>query len=113
MLNHNSHTTGRRVGNGTQPSLRRESGPMSALGHKRTFASQKAMSAFDPKADTNSVRHGPSMIALGRLRTKICLLQTPRQIGFVRRGLKYNFPLGECIDSIRDSQRLLDELLNE
>jgi hypothetical protein len=85
----------------------------SALGQKQTFASQKAMSAFDPKADTNSVRHGPSMIALGRLRTKICLLQTPRQIGFVRRGLKYNFPLGECIDSIRDSQRLLDELLNE
>ena len=62
MLNHNSHTTGRRVGNGTQPSLRRESGPMSALGHKRTFAVQKARSAFDPKADTNSVRHGPSMI---------------------------------------------------
>src|SRR6476646_3196432 len=35
---------------------------MSALGHKRTFAVQKARSAFDPKADTNSVRHGPSMI---------------------------------------------------
>ena len=46
--------------------------------------------------------------ALGRLRTKICLLQTPRQIGFVRRGLKHNFPLGERINSIRDSQRLLD-----
>ena len=46
--------------------------------------------------------------ALGRLRTKICVLQAPRQIGFARRGLKYNFPLGERIDSIRDGQRLLD-----
>jgi hypothetical protein len=46
--------------------------------------------------------------ALGRLRTKICVLQAPRQIGFARRGLKYNFPLGERIDPIRDGQRLLD-----
>jgi site-specific recombinase XerD len=46
--------------------------------------------------------------ALGCLRTKICVLQAPRQIGFARRGLKYNFPLGERIDSIRDGQRLFD-----
>jgi len=55
MLNHNSHTTGRRVGNGTQPSLRRESGPMSALGHKQTFALRNVMSALPPKADIESV----------------------------------------------------------
>jgi hypothetical protein len=37
--------------------------PMSALGHKRTFAPQKAMSALPPKADmcgaTRDVRFGP------------------------------------------------------
>jgi hypothetical protein len=36
---------------------------MSALGHKRTFASQKVMSALPPKADmcgtTMDVRYGP------------------------------------------------------
>jgi len=57
---------------------------------------------------TQNVRRSGANEALGRLRTKICVLQAPRQIGFVRRGLKYNFPLGERIDPIRDGQRLLD-----
>src|SRR5689334_8664096 len=38
-------------------------GPMSALGHKRTFATQNSMSALPPRADmcgaTKDVRYGP------------------------------------------------------
>jgi hypothetical protein len=58
--------------NGTQLTAYSSVGVMSALGHKRTFALQYAMSALPPKADmcgaTRDVCYGPKVdIQLARL----------------------------------------------
>jgi hypothetical protein len=63
MPNHNRSHDRAASGKWHTTELRRESGPMSALGYKQTFRTAIAMSALPPKADmcsaTRDVRFGP------------------------------------------------------
>ena len=55
-------------------SLRYRSGPMSAMGHKRTFCAAEALSAFPPKADSIECAVGcplRSIMAKSRIETDI------------------------------------------
>src|SRR5262249_719645 len=80
-------------------------GPMSALGHKRTCAVQKAMSALPPKADmcgaVGYVRFGPkadmtplfdNLIGAGKYRRRNCEAHCLR--GF---EIDRQFVLGRCL----------------
>ena len=53
---------------------------MSALGHQRTFATQKVMSALPPKADIYSyIELDPSPIALYGVAVGISIINYPRR----------------------------------
>jgi hypothetical protein len=78
MLNHNRSHDRAASGKWHTTELRRESGPMSALGQKQTFAVQNRMSALPPIADMcgakRDVRYGP-IADIGPLpRTRVALL---------------------------------------
>jgi hypothetical protein len=53
-----------------------QSGPMSALGQKQTYALQQAMSALPPKATLNAFIR---MSAMGQKRTLAKFIRSPRR----------------------------------